>query len=204
VFEIFLAGGILMWPILVCSILALAIFVERFFFALRRARVVPPHLLPQIWQLHKAGKLEAGHLQALRGNSPLGRALAAGLKNLGHSREIMKEAIEEEGRQVVHELERYLELLGTIVTIAPLLGLLGTVFGMIQVFDAITRAGVGDTGVIAGGISVALITTAAGLTVAIPALVFHRVLIRRVDELVVAMEEQAVKMVEVIHGEREK
>ena len=115
----------------------------------------------------------------------------------------MKQAIEEEGRQVVHELERYLNTLGTIATISPLLGLLGTVIGMIKVFTAITSAGVGNPAVLAGGISEALITTAAGLSVAIPAVIFHRYLSGRVDKLVVGMEEQALKMVDVMHGERE-
>ncbi len=129
--------------------------------------------------------------------------LATGLANLNHPREVMKEAIEEEGRQVVHHLEKHLDALGTIAAITPLLGLLGTVIGMIKVFTAITQSGVGDPTVLAGGISEALITTAAGLSVAIPTLIVHRYLTARVDELAIAMEAQAVKMVEVLHGDRE-
>jgi len=203
VFELIKAGGLLMWPIIACSIVAMAIFVERMW-AYRREKVVPEHLLSQIWNFHKTQKLTAAHVQAIRENSPLGRVLAAGLTNVKHSREVMKEAIEEEGRQVVYELERYLNTLGTIASISPLLGLLGTVIGMIKVFTAITSAGVGNPAVLAGGISEALITTAAGLSVAIPSLMFHRYLGGKVDELVLAMEEQAVKMVEVMHGEREQ
>ncbi len=129
--------------------------------------------------------------------------LATGLANLNHPREVMKEAIEEEGRQVVHQLEKHLDTLGTIAAITPLLGLLGTVIGMIKVFTAITHSGVGDPTVLAGGISEALITTAAGLSVAIPTLIVHRYLTAKVDELAIAMEAQAVKMVEVLHGDRE-
>ncbi len=202
-YELIQAGGWLIWPIIACSIIAMAITIERLW-AYRRRRVVPDHLLVQIWQLHKKGDLSMSHIQSVKENSPLGRMLATGLINLKHSREVMKEAIEEEGHQVVHELERYLNTLGTIAAVAPLLGLLGTVVGMIKVFTAITVAGVGNPLVLAGGISEALITTAAGLSVAIPSLVAHRYLTGKVDELAIAMEEQAVKMVEVMHGEREK
>ena len=143
------------------------------------------------------------HIKTIKDGSPLGRILAAGIINRRHSREIMKETIEEVGRQVVHELERYLNTLGTIASISPLLGLLGTVIGMIKVFSAITLVGVGNPGVLAGGISEALITTATGLSVAIPSLMFHRYLSGRVDRLVVIMEEEALKMVEVMQGDRE-
>jgi biopolymer transport protein ExbB len=143
-------------------------------------------------------------LGKLQSSSPLGRILAVGLVNRRHSKEVMKESIEEVGRQVVHELERYLNSLGTIAAISPLLGLLGTVFGMIDVFSVIVTAGVGDPAVLAGGISKALITTAAGLSVAIPSMFFHRYFMGAVDELVLAMEEQALKLVEIIHGEREQ
>ncbi len=202
-FEFIRAGGLLMWPIILCSVIALAITLERLW-SFRRKRVVPDHLLPQIWKLYKSKELDRQRVLAIRENSPLGRLLATGLTNLHHSRDVMKEAIEEEGRQVVHDLEHYLNALGTIAAIAPLLGLLGTVFGMIEVFAAITDAGVGNPAVLAGGISKALITTAAGLSVAIPSLIAHRYLTGRVDELAIAMEQQAIKMVEVLHGEREK
>ncbi len=202
-FELVKAGGWLMLPIIACSVVALAIILERFW-ALRRERVVPRHLVAQIWQLHRKGKLTVGHISTIREGSPLGRILAAGLANRMHAKEVMKESIEEVGRQVVHELERYLNTLGTVAAISPLLGLLGTVIGMIKVFTAITAAGVGNPAVLAGGISEALITTAAGLSVAIPSLMFHRYLTGRVDQLVVMMEEQALKMVAVMQGEREQ
>ena len=202
-FELVQAGGWLMWPIILCSVISVAIIAERLW-AYQGKKVIPSHLVAQIWQLHQKGQITAAHIATVRASSPLGRILAAGLVNRDHPREVMKEAIEEEGRQVVHELERYLNSLGTIAAITPLLGLLGTVIGMIKVFTAITSAGVGNPAVLAGGISEALITTAAGLSVAIPALIFHRYLSGRVDKLVVGMEEQALKMVEVMHGDREK
>ncbi len=200
--ELVRAGGWLMLPILLCSVIALAIIAERLW-ALRRGRVIPGQLVARVWQWANSNELDAHHLSALRAGSPLGRILAAGLVNRHHDREIMKESIEETGRQVVLELERYLNALGTIAAITPLLGLLGTVIGMIKVFAAITTHGVGDPGVLAGGISEALITTAAGLSVAIPALMFYRFFRGRVDELVVHMEQEALKLVEVMHGERE-
>ena len=202
-FELVKAGGWLMWPIIACSVIAMAIVVERLWIY-RRRRVLPTNLVAQIWQLHQKNELTAAHIQTVRKSSPLGRILAAGLMNRMHAREVMKEAIEEEGRQVVHELERYLNTLGTIANISPLLGLLGTVIGMIKVFAAITTSGVGNPGVLAGGISEALITTAAGLSVAIPAVIFHRYLSGKVDRIVLSMEEQALKMVEVMHGQREQ
>ena len=201
--ELVKAGGWLMWPIMACSVIAMAIVVERLWLY-RKRRVLPANLVAQIWQLHQKNQLTHAHSPTLRKSSPLGRILAAGLMNRKHAREVMKEAIEEEGRQVVHELERYLNTLGTIANISPLLGLLGTVIGMIKVFAAITTSGVGNPTVLAGGISEALITTAAGLSVAIPALIFHRYLSGRVDRIVLSMEDQALKMVEVMHGEREQ
>ncbi len=197
------AGGWLMAPILICSLLAMAIVMERFW-VLQQKRVVPANLVAQVWHWHQEGKLDQKHIQALRENSALGRVLSAGLVNMRHSREVMKEAIEESGRQVVLELERYLNTLGTIASITPLLGLLGTVIGMIKVFAAITAHGVGDAGVLAGGISEALITTAAGLSTAIPSLMFYRYFRGKVDMLVLKMEEESLKLVEVLHGERER
>jgi biopolymer transport protein ExbB len=201
-YELVIAGGWLMLPIILCSVVAMAIIIERLW-SLRRERVVPENLVAQVWQLHRDKAITPGHISSIKDGSPLGRILAAGIVNRTHSREIMKESIEEVGRQVVHELERYLNTLGTISSISPLLGLLGTVIGMIKVFSAITLVGVGDPGVLAGGISEALITTAAGLSVAIPSLMFHRYFTGRVDQLVVAMEEEALKMVEVMQGKRE-
>ena len=156
-----------------------------------------------VWQWQKIGTLNARKVSELRNGSQLGRILATGLINRNHDRIIMKESIEEVGRHVVHELERFLTTLGTIAAITPLLGLLGTVIGMIQVFNVITTEGVGDPSILAQGISVALITTAAGLTIAIPSLMFHRYFHGKIEELVVNMEQEALKMVEIMHGQRE-
>ena len=201
-FELLKAGGILMVPIVACSILALAIILERFW-TLRASRVAPPQTINELWRWIKKKELNGRKLKALQGSSPLGRILAGGLLNAKHGREIMKESIEHEASQVIHDLERFLNPLGTVATITPLLGLLGTVIGMIKVFAEIQLAGVGNAGNLAGGISEAIITTAAGLSVAIPALICHRYFIRRVDELVVGMEQEAIKLVEVVHGDRE-
>ena len=190
-----------MLPIIACSIVALAITIERFW-TLQKERVTPKDLAAKIWQWSKDGKLDENRILQIRKSSPLGRILAAGLLNQNYDREIMKESIEETGRHVAYELQRFLNTLGTIAAISPLLGLLGTVIGMIQVFSVITNVGVGDPGELAGGISKALITTAAGLTVAIPSLFFVRYFRRKVDGLIVGMEEEAIKLVEVMHGER--
>ncbi len=192
-----------MWPILLCSIISLAIIIERFW-SLQTKRITPRNLVAQVWQWEKVGHLNVRRIHDLRTGSPLGRLLATGLVNRKHEREVMKESIEEVGRQVIHELEKFLNTLGTIAQITPLLGLLGTVIGMIKVFAVITTQGVGDPSVLAEGISEALITTAAGLTVAIPTLMFYRYFRGRVDELVLTMEQESLKMVEVMHGEREQ
>ena len=201
--ELIKAGGWLMWPILLCSVIAMAIIAERFW-SLRKARIAPDNLVGRVWQWQKEGRLDAERIHYLRAGSPLGMVLAAGLLNRDNSREIMKEGIEEVGRHVAHELERFLNTLGTIASISPLLGLLGTVIGMIKVFTVITVQGVGDPAVLSEGISEALLTTAAGLSVAIPSLMFHRYFRGRVDDLIVAMEQEALKLVEVMHGLREK
>jgi len=192
-----------MLPIVVCSVVAMAIIFERFW-ALRVHKVLPREIVPEIWKQYKDNKLDNATIRNLRANSALGTVLAAGVVNRVHGREVMKEAIEEAGRHVVYELERFLNTLGTIASITPLLGLLGTVVGMIKVFSAIVQGGVGDPGILAGGISEALITTAAGLTVAIPALMFHRYFQGRVVELVIKMEEEAIRLIEFMHGEREE
>lgn len=199
--ELIKAGGWLMLPIILCSIISLAIIAERFW-SLQKKRIAPKNLVARVWQWEKVGHLDKKRIQTLRNSSALGRILAAGLVNRQHEREVMKESIEEVGRHVAHDLERFLNTLGTIASITPLLGLLGTVIGMIKVFAVITTQGVGDPGVLAGGISEALITTAAGLCTAIPSLLFYRFFRGRVDELVVTMEQEALKMVEVLHGER--
>ena len=200
--ELVKAGGVLIWPLLLCSIISLAIIAERFW-SLQTKRILSTNLVRKVWEWYKQGTLDANHIEELRRDSPLGRILAAGLVNREHDRVVMKESIEEVGRHVAHDLERFLNTLGTIASISPLLGLLGTVIGMIKVFAVITAQGVGDPSVLAEGISEALITTAVGLTVAIPSLMFYRYFRGRVDELVVTMEQEALKLVEVMHGERE-
>jgi len=203
-FEIVRAGGWLMLPLLLCSVVAVAIIIERLW-TLRRRRVLPDDLTVKVWEWAHNKKLDEVHLRALAESSPLGQILATGLLNRGRSREIMKESIEDTGRHVVHELERYLNSLGTIAAITPLLGLLGTVIGMVKVFTAITTHGVGNPAVLAGGISEALLTTAAGLSIAIPSLIGYRYLRGRVDTLVVQMEKEAMKLVDTIHrGESHK
>ncbi|MDH4561023.1 MotA/TolQ/ExbB proton channel family protein [Pseudomonas sp. BN411] len=200
--ELVKAGGWMMLPIILCSIAATAIIAERLW-TLRISRVSPPHLLGQVWRQIKDKQLNSQKLKELRASSPLGEVLAAGLANSKHGREIMKECIEEAASRVIHELERYLNALGTIAAMAPLLGLLGTVFGMIDIFGGFMENGMANAPILAGGIAKALVTTAAGLIVAIPAVFFHRYLLRRVDELVVAMEQEAIKLVEVVQGDRE-
>ncbi len=201
-FELIKNGGWLMLPIILCSIVAMAIVVERLW-SLQRNKILPPELVPQLWQLAKEKEIDDVTLRRIKLNSPLGAILASGLINKHHGREMMKTSIEETGRQVVHELERFLNPLGTIASITPLLGLLGTVVGMIKVFAAIMIHGVGDPGILAGGISEALLTTAAGLTVAIPSLIFHRYFERLIDDYVLKMEEEALKMVDLMAGDRE-
>ena len=200
--ELIQAGGWVMLAIILCSIIALGIIIERFW-TLRPGRVAPRHLLAQVWSWVKHNQLNKSNLKSLKDSSPLGEILAMGLINHHYGRETMKESIEETGRKVVTELETFLNTLGTVAHIAPLLGLLGTVLGMIKVFTVITSQGVGNASALAGGISEALLTTAAGLCVAIPALIFHRHFERRIAELVIGMEQEALKMVEVFHGERE-
>ncbi len=174
-FEIIQSGGWMMVPIIICSVLALAISVERFW-TLRPSKIAPADLLAQVWGWMKGKQLNAERIKELQDSSSLGRVLAAGLVNSRHGRDIMKESIEEVASQEIHEMERYLNALGTIAAIAPLLGLLGTVIDMIKVFNEIMIQGTGNAGLFAGGISEALVTTAAGLIIAIPALACHRTL----------------------------
>ena len=198
--ELFIAGGWIMWPILLCSIVGLAICVERFY-TLNPKKIAPPHLLATVWKQLKAGELDAERLRNLKKASPLGRILAAGLGNAYHGRDVMKESIQEAAGHVIHDLERYLNTLGTIASVTPLLGLLGTVFGMITTFSEIMARGSGNTSALAGGIAQALITTAAGLTVAIPALVMHRYFVGRIDGIVVELEQETIKLVDALHSE---
>jgi biopolymer transport protein ExbB len=195
--EIVQAGGWLMLPIIACSVIAAAIILERLW-TLQPTRVLPTDLTTEVWQWVKSNQLDRQHIQSLHQGSPLGQILAEGLTSRHLGREIAKENVEDTGRHVVHELERYLNPLGTIAAISPLLGLLGTVIGMVKVFAAITVYGVGNPGVLAGGISEALITTAAGLTVAIPSLIGYRYLRGRVDGLVIQMEKEAMKFLEAL------
>lgn len=201
-FEIIKAGGWVMWPIIFCSIVAMAIIGERFW-SLQRRLVVPKGLVPQVWKWVKEDKLDKKRLAALRNHSPLGKILAAALVNRNHDREMMKASIEEVSNQVVHDLERYLNTLATIAEVSPLLGLLGTVTGIIRMFAGIGEVGLGNPTVLSSGLSEALITTAAGLTIAIPSLVCYRYFRGLVDELILLMEQEALKMLDVLHGERE-
>ena len=196
-FELVKSGGWLMLPILICSVISAAICIERFW-TLRGSQVVPKLLLAEVWQWIQQNQMTAERIKQIRIQSPLGAILATGISNHHRGREQMKQSIEETAGQVVHELERYLSTLGTVAAVSPLIGLLGTVIGMIKVFSAIQLEGVGNAAVLAGGISEALITTAAGLTVAIPSLFFYRFFQRRVDELVMDMEQDALKLVEVL------
>lgn len=200
-FEIIASGGWLMLPIILCSLAVVGISLERFW-TLNPEKIAPKNLLGAVWNNIRAKQMDVESLKKLKQESPLGTILAAGITNSRHGRDVMKDSIEEAASSVVHDLERYLSVLGTIAAITPLLGLLGTVFGMIEVFTAIMIQGTGNAGALAGGISQALITTAAGLCVAIPAMIAHRFFQRRLDSLVVTMEQEAVKLVDAIHGDR--
>ena len=200
-FELVQAGGWLMIPILLCSVVAAGISGERLW-TLRAEQVAPRDLLTQVWSWIRNNEMDSSRLREVKSGSPLGQILVAGITSHRRGRDVMKESIEEVANHVVHELERYLNTLGTVAAITPLLGLLGTVIGMIKVFTAIQLEGTGNAAVLAGGISEALITTAAGLTVAIPSLFFHRYFQRKVDELVIYMEQEALKLVEVLNADR--
>ena len=195
--ELVREGGWIMLPLILCSVIALGIILERFW-SLRVKRVCPEHLLAEVWPWVKTGSTDPKKMEALRRHSPLGQILAAGLQHRNDSRDLMKEAIEDTGRHVVHELERYLNTLGTIAAITPLLGLLGTVLGIMRVFAVITAQGTANTQALSGGIAEALITTVAGLAIAIPTLILYRYFRGKVDDLVVRMEADAIKMVEAV------
>jgi biopolymer transport protein ExbB len=201
VFEIFLAGGMMMWPLLVCSLIVIAVSVERYW-TLNPAKIVPKTLLAQVWSWIKNNQLDATKLRELKQSSPLGYILAAGLSNSKHGRDVMKDSVQEAANKVIHDLERYVGALGTIANLAPLLGLLGTVLGMIEIFNGILLNGTGSTNVLAGGISIALYTTVGGLVVAIPATISHKYFQRRIDSIVVNMEEEAIKLIDALHSER--
>jgi len=187
----------MMVPILFSSVVAIAIIIERLW-TLKRDKVLPRDLFDKVWQWVEGNQLEERHLQALQHNSPLGRVLAAGLANRDQPREVLREVIEDAGRHVAHEFERFLNALGTIAGMSPLMGLLGTVLGMIRTFNSITSQGIGNPSTLASGIAEALVATAAGLIVAIPSLIGYRWLRRYIDNLVVEMEKEAIKLVDAV------
>lgn len=199
--DIIFAGGWLMLPLVICSIAVIAISIERYW-TLNPNKIAPKHQLAQVWAWIKNNQVNAERLRELKQSSELGKILAAGLSNSRSGRETMKDSIQEAANQVIHSMERYIGTLGTIAAVAPLLGLLGTVVGMIKVFVSIELNGTGNAGALAGGISEALITTAAGLVVAIPAMIAHRFYVRRIDSLAVVMEQEAVKLVDALHSDR--
>jgi biopolymer transport protein ExbB len=200
--EIVKSGGPFMAPIILCSIILVGIVFERLW-TLQRKRVLPQELIKKVSQLADANQVNAKVIDALEKNSPLGRVLAAALANRDRGRAIMMERVEDTGRHVVHELERFVNSVGTIASISPLLGLLGTVTGIINAFKGVMLGGMGDPRVLAGGISEALICTAGGLTVAIPAYIAHRYLRGKVERIVVDMEKVAVNFADTL-GAREQ
>ncbi|WP_234087596.1 MotA/TolQ/ExbB proton channel family protein [Azonexus sp. R2A-61] len=199
-FEIVKAAGWPIWPLLLASVISVALIIERLV-ALRRSKIVPPGLLQRAVGEFKRGSDNSRLIDELDRHSPLGRVLSAGLRNVNTSREVMKESIEEAGSAVAHELNRYLTTLGTIASISPLMGLFGTVVGMIEIFGS-QAPGTGSPQQLAHGISIALYNTGFGIFIAIPSLIFWRHFRALVDGFVVEMEQQAVRLVEIMHGER--
>jgi biopolymer transport protein ExbB len=197
VLELIKAGGWVMVPLLLLAVVATAIIIERFW-SLRRKEVLPPGLGEEVREWARGRQLDPTHIDVLRRNSPLGELLAAALDVRYRPRELIKERVEDVGRHVMHQLERFMNTLGSIASVSPLLGLLGTVFGMIQMFLKILTTGVGDVNQLAGGIGQALISTAGGLCVAIPAVMFHRYFRGRIAEYVIEMEKQAIALLDTI------
>jgi len=198
--ELVRAGGPFMAPIIICSIAAVGILLERLW-TLQRKRVLPEELIKKLSSFAEGGQVSPKFIEALEKNSPLGRVLAAALANRDRGREIMMERVQDTGRHVVHELERFLNTLGTIASISPLLGLLGTVTGIIRAFNAVMLGGMGDPRLLAGGISEALITTAGGLAVAIPSFIAYRYLRGKVERIVIDMEKIAVTFADSLGAE---
>ena len=198
--ELVRAGGAFMVPIIICSIAAVGILLERLW-TLQRKRVLPEELIKKVAQLAETNQVNSKVIEALEKNSPLGRVMAAALANRDRGRDIMMERVQDTGRHVVHELERFLNSLGTIASISPLLGLLGTVAGIIRAFNAVMLGGMGDPRMLAGGISEALVTTAGGLAVAIPSLIANRYLRGKVERIVVEMEKIAVTFADSLGAE---
>ena len=195
------AAGWPIWPIIFASVVALGIIGERMW-TLRLSVISPKELLPKVLSEYKRGGVNSEMLAHLQKHSPLGRILAAGLKNVKSSREIMKESIEESGRVVAHDLSRYLTTLGTIAALSPLMGLFGTLVGMIEIFGSNSPTG-SNPAQLAYGISVALYNAAFGILVAIPSMIFYRHFRAKVDDFVIEMELQALRLIEIVHGERE-
>lgn len=195
--ELIKAGGWVMVPILLLAVVAMAIVIERFW-SLRRKEVLPPGLGEEVREWARGRQLDPKHIEVLRRNSPLGEILASALDMRFRPRELIKERVEDVGRHVMHQMERFMNTLGSIASVSPLLGLLGTVFGMIQMFLKILTTGVGDVNQLAGGIGQALISTAGGLCVAIPAVMFHRYFRGRIAEYVIEMEKQAIALLDTI------
>ena len=194
------AAGWPIWLLLIASLIAMTLIIERLLF-LRRARILPANLLQEVIRVYHNGKINAEVVQKLEQNSPLGRVLAAGLRNVNAPRDVMKESIEEAGRGTAHDLERFLTTLGTVATLAPLMGLFGTVVGMIEIFGSQNGSGANPVQ-LAHGISVALYNTGFGLAIAMPALVFYRHFRALVDSFIVDMEQQAIKFVDTVHSSR--
>ena len=199
-FAIIQAAGWPIWPLLFASVIAVALMIERAM-VLRPAKIVPPDLLRRVVAEYQQGGVNETLLSRLQSHSPLGRILSAGMRNAGHSREVMKEAIEEAGQAVSHDLGRYLTTLGTIASIAPLMGLFGTMVGMIEIFGASSAVG-NNPQALAHGISIALYNTAFGLVIAIPTMIAYRHFRALVDSLLVRMAQEAVKLVDIMHGDR--
>jgi biopolymer transport protein ExbB len=201
-FAIIQAAGWPIWPLLLASVIAVALIIERSV-SLRESKIVPPTLLDQVIAVHARQGVNADVVEKLSKDSPLGEVLAAGLRNEKSPRHVMKEAIEEAGRSVAHNLERFLTTLGTIATAAPLLGLFGTVVGMIEIFGSQSPTGGTNPAQLAHGISIALYNTAFGIAISIPSLIFYRHFKNKVDGFVVLMEQAASKLIDIVHGERE-
>jgi biopolymer transport protein ExbB len=180
----------------------MAIIIERFW-VLRKSRVAPKNLLLDVMSRLRDDRMSLDYIRSMQNTAGLSSIFAAGLMNSKYGRNSMKESMQEAAGHVIHDLEKFMSSLGTIAAISPLLGLLGTVVGMIKVFSVLMEQGAGNTALLAGGISEALLTTAAGLGVAIPALVFHRYFSRKIDEVVVSMEQQSTKLVDALHNDRE-
>lgn len=196
-FEFIKAGGVMIIPLIISSVIAVVVILN-LFLTLKKNKVIPEGLADSVRKLALSGKVNSSHVSQIREGSLLGRVLATGLESLGQPRHVMKENVEESGRHVIHSMDKYMTTLGTIAAIAPLLGLLGTVVGMISVFSVITAQGVGSPTELAGGISQALVTTAFGITIAVPALIFHRFFRGKINDYAIEMEKEAIKLIGVI------